>query len=285
LELRSNYDCAVMLRIATASKPLPAAPKLYQSLTLLLSDENSKIEDVAYLMANDVSMSSSILKIANSSFFNISSSIDNIEKAVIVLGIDVIRNLVLVNEIINCYDSGSFKWLDIEKLWQQSFLSADIARKISSSCSSQKHILDQTYTAGIMQNIGIVVLAESLGKEYQEVYESSLVQTQLGEDRMIDFTELARLEVERFGFTHHQLAAYMLKLWDLSDSIIEGVCFSHSYICDNGSLPQKFLFISNEILAYHLLATPISSEVLEQINALGQTIENVVVLSKKRLNQ
>jgi HD-like signal output (HDOD) protein len=103
------------------------------------------------------------------------------------------------------------------KLWDHSLETAYWARKISSLENSQKSTADDAFTAGILHDIGRLILASNFPQQYRQVI---LVAKEANCD-------LYTAEHKVFGHTHCDAGGYLLGLWGLPVSVVEAVSFHH----------------------------------------------------------
>jgi CheY-like chemotaxis protein len=90
-------------RTVGALRDLPSLPRTYDALTQALTDPDTCLQKIARIVEQDVGISAKILQLVNSAFFGLAHSITNIEHAVIYLGINTLRSLVLSLEIFRVF--------------------------------------------------------------------------------------------------------------------------------------------------------------------------------------
>lgn len=95
---------------------------------------------------------------------------------------------------------------------------AGYAKQIALMELPAQHVVDDCFTAGLLQNVGKLVLASAVRVKYADVLQLVRVNGQ----------SLGTAETEVLGCTHTEVGAYLLGLWGLPDSIIEGVAFHHA---------------------------------------------------------
>ena len=275
LDLREKLSKPALHALAASAEPLPAMPKLYQKLIDELAKPDATMEDIGSIIAGDISMTSAVLKIVNSSFFGNASRVENVEKATIMLGAEVIKNLVLANEIFSTFNQKSKLWPRLETIWNDGMAASAIVPVIARKLSPLSCTVDQAMTAAILQNLGTIMFADKSEDKYFDILDSA------GED----ISQRKQLEVDAFEFNHCELGAYTLGLWGLSDAIIEAVLYANSEKIDMASEPQVCLMIANAMvdLIYHDKEVPdVISAFLESSSIDSQLIES---LSRKVLEK
>jgi HD-like signal output (HDOD) protein len=162
-------------------------------------------------------MTAKILQLVNSPFFGIRWRITNPSAAVAYLGIDTIQSLALSVQAFSRFDVGSVPGFSIEQIWQHSLNVAAIARRIFQLERKDKTIANETFTTGLLHDLGTIVLACNLPRHYALVV---AYQTRNGCFRR-------EAELELLGSSHAEVGAYLLGLWGLPDSIIEAIALHH----------------------------------------------------------
>ncbi len=206
------------LKSLVAQMPsLPSLPSLYFQIMRALSSPDSSLEQIGGIIAADPSMTAKILQLVNSAFFGIARRISNPVEAVQFLGVGRVRSLVLSLHIFTCFEQVRLKNFSIDKVWRHSMAAALVAQKIARQHKVDAATADETYVAGMLHDIGKVMLAASLPELYSKAVD-------LAEQEQITLGEAER---EIFGVSHPQVAAYLLGLWGLPIPIVEAVAFHH----------------------------------------------------------
>ena len=198
-------------------RSLPSLPSLYFRIMDALGTPDSSIEQIGGIIASDPSMTAKILQLVNSAFFGIARRISNPVEAVQFLGVGRVRSLVLSLHVFSCFDQVQLKNFSIDRVWKHSMSTGLVAQKIARLQKMDRAFVDETYVAGMLHDIGKVMLASSL----PELYEQAVA---LAAEQKLPMVEAER---EVFGITHAQVGAYLLGLWGLPITIVEAVAFHH----------------------------------------------------------
>lgn len=198
-------------------RSLPSLPSLYFRIMDALASPDSSLEQIGDIIASDPSMTAKILQLVNSAFFGIARRISNPIEAVQFLGVGRVRSLVLSLHVFSCFEQAHLKNFSIDAVWKHSMSAATVAQKIARIQRADRGVVDEAYVAGMLHDIGKVMLAASLPDSY-----SKAVNLAAGEG-----VSLIDAEREVFGVTHAQVGAYLLGLWGLPITIVEAVAFHH----------------------------------------------------------
>ncbi len=197
---------------------LPSLPALYLQLVELLNNPNTTLKAVGDLMAQDLGMSIKLLQLVNSAFFGVRREVSNPLDAVNLLGVDTIKSLVLSAHAFNQLDAGQLKEFSLEAVWQHSLAVSVLAKRIALAEGLTKIQGEEALMAGMLHDVGRVVLATNIPDEYAKVL--ALAKS--------DGLPLALCERDMLGATHAEVGAYLLGLWGMADSIVEAIAFHHT---------------------------------------------------------
>jgi HD-like signal output (HDOD) protein/ActR/RegA family two-component response regulator len=192
---------------------LPSLPKLYQAITEEMAREDVSLARVASIIGQDLAMTAKVLQLVNSAFFGLGRRVANIDQAVTYLGIDVIRSLVVSHSAFAAFEAEDLEFF--QQLWQHSSLTAALAKVIAQLESGDPIVHAEAFQAGMLHDIGALVLSARLQNEYREVRR----------DAESGKSSLAARELERFGCDHGRIGAYLMGLWGLSDRIVEAIAY------------------------------------------------------------
>jgi len=199
---------------------LPAAPAIVLRLNRVLADPRAGAAEVAQVIESDPAMAAKVLQLASSAFFGLAAPTVSIDKAVVRLGIEIVRSLATASALFAAI-TPPHEVLDVAELQSASLAVAQVASQLADALS----VRQAAFAAGLLHGIGRLVLAARAPDAYRDVVsESSRA------DR-----PLADLELERLGVTDGDIAAYLLGIWGLPDSIVESVGHQHEAVVRGGA--------------------------------------------------
>lgn len=198
---------------------LPSLPDLYFEIIEAVESETSNSHSIAEIISRDVAMSAKILQLVNSSFFGVGRRISSVEQTVTLLGLMRIKALVLSDHVFQEFrPHRRLPSFSITGLWQHSLAVAETARRISLAEHQTEDRPDQAFTAGLLHDVGILILATRNPDGFQALVET----VQVCPDDSAEEHERAL-----FGATHADVGAYLLGLWGLPARIVEAVALHH----------------------------------------------------------
>jgi len=204
-------------KIVTNLKSLPSLPVLYKELTDEIHSGDTSLKKIARIISKDMAMVTKILQLVNSAFFGLRTTVSNPEQAVALLGSDTIRSLVLSMQAFSQFDAKALPGFSLEALWQHGLKTSGYAKAIARQEQVPQAMIDDVFTAGLLHDIGMLVLASNLPDGYKQVLG-------LQKDKgLLDW----QAEQEVFGVTHAEVGAYLLGLWGVGEAIVEAVAYHH----------------------------------------------------------
>jgi HD-like signal output (HDOD) protein len=182
-----------------------------------LAAPEPSITRIAEIVAGDPAMTAQMLHVVNSAAFGLARRISNPLEAIQHLGTGTVRSLVLSVHVFSCFDQ-TVKGFSIDQFEEHALRCATLARAIAESQGASPAVAEDSYIAGMLHDIGKLMLASSLPEKFQETV-AYAVAHQL---------QLCAAETEVFGATHAGVGAYLLGLWGLPVPIVEAVAFHHT---------------------------------------------------------
>ncbi|GBC95452.1 Hydrogenase transcriptional regulatory protein hupR1 [bacterium HR16] len=215
--LRDLLTSKELSALVSQIKSLPSLPSLYTRIIEILQSDDPSLQKIGEIVSEDIAMSAKVLQLVNSSFFGIARRISNPVQAVMFLGLETVKALVLSVQIFAKWESSKVKGFDIERLWHHSMTVGAMAKRLAETEQLAARAVDEAFTAGLLHDVGKLILAASLPDAYQKVMAASKAQR----------IPLWRAEEQAFGTTHAEVGAYLLGLWGLPTSIVEAVAWHH----------------------------------------------------------
>lgn len=218
LSLRDILSDEGVKRILTRIDSMPAVPALFLKLVEELRKDEPSVNTLGELIAQDVGMCAGVLKVVNSSFFGLRTHVASPHQAINLLGTETVKALVLSVNLFTRYSFGPEMDFDFEALWRHSARAGGLARAIGRMETSETHTVDWCAMAGLLHDVGKLVLAAQFAPEYVKVLAAVRREN----------SPLHLLERAMLGVTHAEIGAYLLGLWGLDEPVVEAVYHHHA---------------------------------------------------------
>jgi HD-like signal output (HDOD) protein len=204
-------------RLLPSLRKLPAMPKLFLQVTEELRSSNGSLDVVAHLIRQDPVMSAKMLQLVNSAFFASAREVTDTLDATMMLGTERIKSLILLAGIFSQYKDAQGICPSSEALQTHSIRVGTFARAITLSETKNAEMAESAFTAGILHDMGKMIIAGNLPVWYKEVPKLRAAK------QLTDYAA----ELEIFGANHANVGAYLLASWGLPLAILEAVAWHH----------------------------------------------------------
>ncbi|MBN1593643.1 MAG: HDOD domain-containing protein [Candidatus Coatesbacteria bacterium] len=210
---RSASEVKLVLKRLSELPTLPAA--LYRMLDVL-SDPKLSMAAISKIIAEDPSLTSKMLKLANSPYYGFQKEVRSVDHAMVLLGVETVKALALGVSIFNTFhDSVNMNGIDKAGLWAHFLAVAFCSREFSLIMNSVEP--NSAFTGGLIHDIGRLALLRMFPSE------SVLVvgQTEQGGCSLLD------AERDIYGIDHEEAGAFLAKTWGLPEDLQEAIAFHH----------------------------------------------------------
>ena len=205
-------------QLATRIKCLPSLPALHHQLTAEFQKDDPSMERIGEIISRNVGMTAKILQMVNSAFFGLPQPINNTLDAVMYLGLTTVRSLVLSLQVFSQFEQKPIRGFSLDALAHHSWMTGVVAGRVAQVEQKVMKMRDQCFLAGLLHDVGQLILATGLPEEYTNVLDLAKSQN----------LPVSQVEKEHFGATHADVGAYLLGLWGLPNPIIEAVAMHHN---------------------------------------------------------
>jgi putative nucleotidyltransferase with HDIG domain len=196
---------------------LVSLPEIAMRVNQIADDPHSTAEDMGKVVAQDPALSVRMLKIANSPIYGLRKEIDTITRAVALLGLDEIRNLVLTTTVGKAFDGISNNLITMHDFWHHSLYCGLLAQILAKKAGLKTS--DTLFVAGLLHDIGQLVM-------FNRAPEKSSQAILMLTDTVADM-DMHESERRVFGFDHMQVGARLIHNWHLSPLLEECVAYHH----------------------------------------------------------
>ncbi len=195
-------------------KDFPPLPAFVSKIMQVNADPESTIDDLRHIVEAEISLTASIIKLANSPFFGLTREVSSISHALAILGRDELQNMVIASSMFMTFKNFKNK-KGVSKVWLHSFKCAVAAKIVGEKIN---HVNGELFVAGLLHDIGklVVYLAfsdEALKKIYRDIFE-------------VERDDL-RDEEDVLGVGHDFLGMNLLRSWMFPEILQVAVGYHH----------------------------------------------------------
>jgi putative nucleotidyltransferase with HDIG domain len=198
---------------------LPTPPLVFTQISKLINDPNTSVKDVAAIMSEDAAMSAKVLRLSNSAFYGARSEINTIKQAVLVLGLDAVKSLVLSSSVFDMFKSHRLDAEFQENYWRHSLATA-IAGRIVAKFQKARTGSDPeaAFSAGLLHDIGKLIICCFMPDDHKRIMQY------ITEEGLSDCEAEARV----VGYDHTLVGRMLAANWKLPQSIQAAIEFHHA---------------------------------------------------------
>lgn len=192
----------------------PTATKILQ----VANDPASSANDLNKVISLDPVLAGKVLKLVNSAYFGFSEKMTSTVRAIVVLGLNTIKNLALSTAMLETVNSKNSKGLNMDEYWKHLLATGVLAKLIARKISINKNLLEDYFLCGLMHDIGKIVLNNLSPEGYGKLLTAA---KSTGKP-------LHLFESAVFGINHAEIGQLMGKKWGLQEQIVEAMAFHHT---------------------------------------------------------
>ncbi len=195
---------------------IPTLPSIATTIMEKTLDENVNAKQIADMVEKDQGLSLKVLKVANSPFYRRIKEISTIRGAVVLLGLNVLKSIVLSISVINLFEGKKKNAMDLFDFWQHSIACAVCAKEIANMVYPASS--EDAFVAGLLHDMGKIVADQQICKEGE--YEKVLEAVSSGRD-------VIAVEEELIGISHATMGKILMEHWNLPSRLTMVVAHHH----------------------------------------------------------
>lgn len=214
---------------------LPSLPAVVMELLTSIDQEDVDISVLAKKVSHDQALTAKTLRLANSSLFGLQVKVTTIQQAITFLGFQTTRNLITAAAVTGCFPAGLCPGFDDKAFWRHSIASAACCKVLARRLRFNQ---DYAFTAGLLHDIGRLVLVSSFSAQYQQVMEYRKA------------NDVAVLEAERavMGIDHVAAGVALAEHWNFSDTMKTAIACHHDPDAPGAGLLAAIVHVANAIV-------------------------------------
>ena len=192
---------------------VPTLPTIYTQITTALQSPDASIEEIAELVAHEPAVTAKLLQMVNSPLLALRGRVTSVRDATSLLGLSRLRSLVLATCLFKQFDTAKCRSFSMSKFEATSLQIASWASAIAKDETRDKQMADLAFTASLLHNFGVLLLAANVPDAYEQVLRTAQEQR----------VSLAWTELQVFGATHAEVAGAILASWGIPFPIVNAV--------------------------------------------------------------
>ena len=254
---------------------LPTLPAVVRQLQTLMANPHSSMAQVAAVITRDQAIAARVVRLINSAFYGMGGKVTSIQHAIVLLGLNTVKNLVTGVSVVKMFEGRQNAPLfDREKFWLHTFACALGARAIANDLKAAEP--EDFFLAGLLHDIGILVLDQFFHDEFNEIIRTAI-------DERIEYVDAERKVI---GISHQEVGGFVARKWDMPEILINAIHFHHNPTFAEGKGADAALIMS----AVHLADVTLNNRGLDMVHPVGKTnfdaaAIRTVGLSERRIDE
>ncbi|WP_163338873.1 HDOD domain-containing protein [Desulfopila sp. IMCC35008] len=219
---------------------LPTLPHILLKLLAICDVHDVNIAYLTNTITKDPAICTEVLRLVNSAYYGLHQPIKSIKQAVVYLGPKTIQNMVVIMSIHQTFRGKRYRSrcvLDTEVFWYHSLMCATLAKRLchATSCGNS----DEVYLAGLLHDIGKLILASTFQEKYSLVTEKNKTGS-----------SLLSLEEEGLGINHCEVGSWLVRQWKMSSLVADSILYHHHPFeqIRHGFPLVKIIYVANLLL-------------------------------------
>ncbi len=254
-------------------------PEITLQIIELVEDPKSSAQQLHKVISQDPALSSRILKVVNSSFYGLPGQIGSIDRAVVLLGLNAVKNIAIAASLAKLYRGGELTPnFSAKHVWQHSNAVAIASKMIADQL--KLGLADEAFLAGLMHDIGLMVELQYDRSKLIEVIEG------VGLDGGgVPAQDLRDVEREHFGADHQAFGMALCEKWKFPNSFVQVTGHHHNPMklaTDARTLPCV-IYVADRLAAglehgyrVDLPDLSVASEVREHLKITNEVMEKLI---------
>lgn len=212
---------------------MPSLPTTVAKVLEVCNNPRTSPADLNHVISLDPVLVGRVLKLINSAYYGLGQQVTSLVRAIIMLGINTVKNLALSSAVLhNLSSKKDFQALDMEGFWRHSLCVGVAAKVIARRRGVDAKQAEEYFTAGLLHDIGKIPLNAVLSKEYVlaiSVSDRERISLYLSEQKII-------------GVDHAAAGSMIAAAWRLEGPVGDAIAHHHNCLAYTG--PHKDLLYS-----------------------------------------
>ncbi|MGY6274731.1 HDOD domain-containing protein [Methylomonas sp. MgM2] len=238
--------------VVVEAKDLFSLPDIFFQLNEMIRNPRYSLADIGDVISKDPALSVRLLKIVNSSYYGFQSKIDTIPRAIVVVGIDDLFNLVVATCVVDKFAKIPTDLVDMTSFWIRSVHCGVVNKLLAKEVGAPN--LERLFLVGLLHDIGSLVMYQLMPEQAAKVLRA------IKNDRRL----LVDIERQEIGFTHADVGGELMRLWALPESLSEVVsCYRNPDSAVVHKFDAKLLNLASRLVDDKELGEPIEDTLIE----------------------
>lgn len=204
------------IRLLSGIHNLPSVPFIMVEVSKLLDSPRTGASDLGKIISKDQAMVAKILSVANSPLYGLPRRVATIEFAIVILGFEHIKNIVIALSMMEAFKNTETKNWTRKNFWMHSLITASASKRIADDLGFRRS--GEAFTCGLLHDLGISVIQRYFYDEFKNIFD-------LVNEQQIRYTNAER---KILGLTHQEIGKLLIEKWNLPASLGDSILYHHT---------------------------------------------------------
>ena len=262
----------VVSKLLSRVTELATLPEITFRIIKIVEDPNSTARDLHKIITNDPSLCARILKIVNSAFYGLPGQIGNVDRAIVLLGLNAVKNIAIAASLTKLFKGGQIGGpYTARDIWVHSMATGAGCRLIAKEVA--KNLAEEAFVAGLLHDLGLVVELQCCANQLSEVINQAI-------NNGKTFREA---ELEVIGVDHQSLGRELAQRWKFPRPFVYVTGYHHdpSELHADNRLLVNIVYLANNLCSQMQLGfdldtdgDEVQDEVLRQLGISAAKLDS-----------
>ncbi|MGE5479729.1 MAG: HDOD domain-containing protein [Chloroflexota bacterium] len=197
-------------------REIPTIPTVTNEILASLDNPSIGAGAIAKLIEHDQSLTVRVLRVANSPFYGFSRTINTVELAIIIMGVNTIREIILSLVIQKFFLRIRLSVFDIKSFWQYTLFCGACSRLLARKLGYR--LAGEAFIAGLMHDVGILIIVEHFTQQYLQIKD-------IVTRKNLTYTQAEEIAL---GATHCEIGAWLAERWNFPERFCQATANHHT---------------------------------------------------------
>lgn len=194
---------------------LPAMSATMLEVSKLLDDPSTNTAALSKIIGKDQGLSTKILSIANSPLYGLTRKVSTIDFAILIIGYQDIKNIVVALTMVDSFKNKSDKFFDQNSFWMHSMLAGTASKRVAEDLGFK--IGSEAFVAGLLHDLGVPVMHKFFKNEFESIVN----------DIRENNTPTLEAEINQLGMDHQEIGHFLANKWSLPEHLSTSIRYHH----------------------------------------------------------
>jgi HD-like signal output (HDOD) protein len=189
---------------------LPSLSPAVQDIIVVSNDVTSTPKDLLEIIRKDPVLTVKILKLVNSAYFSLSNRVVSLNRALVLLGFNTIKNIAISSELVKFSESSPKNpYFQYHELWEHMVSVGATSKLMAKASGEERKNLEEYFIAGLIHDLGDFMMMRFVPKEFHRIREFAL-------DKNMSVKECSQ---QVLGFSSGEMGGELARQWKLQDHL------------------------------------------------------------------